>query len=123
MENDSIYLDVVNHKLQSNLAIFKFVDEDTKMPMYYAPSVEITGYGDTFEEAMEIFQFNMKELFNHIIRLGKSGFEAELAKLGWKTTSIKYRYFKTYSDIKDQLNDLKAENNHIERVPYSYEAA
>lgn len=95
--------------------VVRFVDKDTKQYVVYAPSLEISGYGDTVEEAHKILDFNLKELLLHLQHLPKHEAKKTLADLGWVQHRLFNRQFsKAYIDDDGKLKNLNAENDKVE---------
>jgi hypothetical protein len=68
------------------LPLFLFKDE--KSHVVYSPTLDLSGYGDTEEEAKKSFQIVMEEFIKYAIEKGT--LEDALKKLGW--TIIKKKY-------------------------------
>lgn len=104
----------VNFRCQT----IQFVDKDTNQVVLYAPALDITGYGDTVEEAFQIFQFCSVEFCKHLISLKSVEINRELVKLGWKpNTTFKKRYSKAFIDEDGDLKNFNALDDKIEIRP------
>lgn len=84
-----------------------FKDGDSHI--LYLPSLGISGYGDTPEEAHEILKISITEFTNELIKLPEHKMFEELRKFGWKRDKIFRKKMKnlsntTFDDIKKQFN-------------------
>lgn len=84
-----------------------FMEEDTHI--VYLPSLNMSGYGDTIEEAQELLNTSVGTYFKDLIRLPHYAIFKELQKYGWQRDSIFKKKMKnlsntTYEDIKKQFN-------------------
>ncbi len=59
---------VSNEKINSELAIFLFKEEDSYIA--YSPALDLSGYGKTEEEARSSFNIVLKEYFDYCISEG-----------------------------------------------------
>lgn len=62
-----------------NLSIIIFKEDDTHL--VYCPALNLTGYGDSEDQAMKSFEVVLSEYFNYTIN--KQTLEADLQKMGW----------------------------------------
>jgi len=56
--------------------------EDDDTFIVYSPALDVSGYGDTEEEARKSFELTLEEFINYTIN--KKTFQSELTRLGWK---------------------------------------
>lgn len=76
--------------------VASFIDHDHHVA--YVPSLKLSGYGATKEEAMEmLFQDVIDDMFDNLLALGESGVSKELAKYGWHKSPIPNK--KYYNDL------------------------
>ncbi len=76
--------------------VASFIDHDHHVA--YVPSLKLSGYGATKEEAMEmLFQDVINDMFDNLLVLGESGVSKELAKYGWHKSLIPNK--KYYNDL------------------------
>jgi hypothetical protein len=66
--------------ITGKVAIVRFVDKDTRSHVVYAPSLEISGYGDTPEMAAEMFSDSLNYFFAHLLKMKPAEVEQELRK-------------------------------------------
>lgn len=75
----------------------------------YAPSIEVSGYGDTREEAMESFKLSLDLFCEDVLQLKRGHQEIELARLGWLQEKFKKKNFsKAYIDSDGALQNFDA---------------
>ena len=74
------YVRIGNDSLETALSIFRFEENGSKI--VYAPSLNVIGYGKTYDEADSDFEFCLSEFFRSTMSNGS--FEREMEKLGWR---------------------------------------
>ncbi len=117
LETDTLRINLNKTHIAAELSLYSYIDDDTKQRMAYLPGLELTGYGDTKEQALELLLFSVKEYFRHLSRLSLDEIRSELNELGWKKNELlNKQYSKTYIDIDGQLKNLNAQDNKIERT-------
>ncbi|MBK7306852.1 MAG: hypothetical protein IPI88_07260 [Chitinophagaceae bacterium] len=83
------------------------------------PSLDITGYGETRERAIEMLKFSILDYFESLIKLPSKQIEAELHKFGWKQNKLRHKqYSKAYVDINGELQNFNAVDNKVERLTH-----
>lgn len=103
-------------KIEVGLTIFKYTDKDTRQIVLYAPSLELTGYGETEDKAQEMLEFSLDELFEYLIKLSPKYLKSELSKLGFKQHFLRSKeYSKAYIDGNGELQNL-AMDHKVERL-------
>ena len=84
--------------------------EDDDTFIVYSPALDVSGYGDTEEEARKSFEITLEEFINYT--LNKKTFQSELTRLGWKikkqTASHKY--------IPPQLDELFSSKDYLNSI-------
>lgn len=113
--NDEIHF----HKngITGQINLHKFIDKDTEQYVYFSPSLDISGYGEKEELALEMIKFQINELFEHWIELAPKKRDIELQKLGWKKAWLKNKNFsKAFVDGDGVLQNFNAVDNKVERV-------
>jgi hypothetical protein len=116
VKQEKLRIDLRKHKITTQVNGYRFIDKDTKQAVTYLPAFELSGYGETFEKADEILRFSLKEYFDYLVKLPSGEIQIELAKLGWKKGLFNKEYSKTYVDENGVLQNLNAENDHVERI-------
>ncbi|MEI8075242.1 MAG: hypothetical protein WCH78_10875 [Bacteroidota bacterium] len=104
-------------RITGQVNMHKFQDKDTQQFVFFSPSLDVTGYGDTEEKALEMVKFSIAELFEHLFVLSSKKRELELQKLGWKPAQFKNKQFsKAFVDGDGVLQNLNAVGNKVEQV-------
>lgn len=93
-------------KYQCSANAYKYIDKDTGMCMIYMPSFEISGYGDTLQEANTILMFNLEALMDYLGTLSPKKLNEELVSLGWKRTLFNKEYSHLTVDATGKLKDI-----------------
>ena len=62
---------------------YLFLDKDTQSHVVYVPSLDISGYGNTIDEAHDMVKFCIKEYMIELSKLPLRKIHLELFKLGW----------------------------------------
>jgi hypothetical protein len=79
------------------LTVNKFIDKDTKQFIFYAPSFEISGYGESEKRAFTMLKFCLDNLFDIFSNLPPEKLKLELNKLGWKKERLRNKDFSNAS--------------------------
>jgi hypothetical protein len=74
--------DEKNNQVECRLAVITF--EEGGIHFYYAPALDLTGYGNSDKEARDSFDTTLEQFFNY--GLHKKTLFVELKKLGWKVS-------------------------------------
>lgn len=72
-------------KIHVNIPIYIFEESDTII--YYCPALDISGYGQSDEEARGSFKTTLGEFFTYTLR--KKTFFSEMKRLGWTVRNSK----------------------------------
>jgi len=73
----------------------------------FAPSINVSGYGATMEEAKESFDYNIRVFASDLQVLSNAQKERELRKLGFSKEEYKAKNFsKPFSSDRDFLQDF-----------------
>lgn len=114
---DHLKIDLGNRRVRGTLSVFRFRDKDTKQYVMYAPSLEISGYGETKSKAEKMFRIMADNAFVHLTSLNVTELQQELRKYGWKKDIIfKKEYSKAYVDGNGELQNLNAEETSVEKL-------
>lgn len=117
LEVESLHINKNKGNVRGALTALKFTDKDTKQIVFYIPSIEISGYGEDDEQALEMLKFSMHEFYKHLIAKSGNEIQAELFKLGWKKDAFRSKNFsKSYVDENGCLQNLNAVDNKVERL-------
>ncbi len=99
------------------LMVMRFIDKDTKQIVLYAPSFEVSGYGETEDKAFEMLKNSLDNTFSYLSNLSLDDLRTELNKLGWRKNRLRNKDFSRLTVDEDgNLNGLNAENNKVERL-------
>ena len=87
---------VTEGKIETQLSLISFKEDDINI--IYSPALDITGYGNTEEEAKNSFNIAMEEFLRYTIN--KKTFISEMKRLGWKISKSKResRFTQPYFD-------------------------
>lgn len=70
-------------RVSVTLTCFRFKDKETKQYVFYAPSLELSGYGRSPEKAKEMFDFQLKEVLTQLSKMKQDHAKAYLRSYGW----------------------------------------
>jgi len=118
-DKDELHINVTRKegmKIRSNLAGFKFFDRDTKQYIFFIPSLEISGYGETIEQATEMAKVCLDDLYEGFAKLSRKELASELTKMGWKKGLFNKDFSKSYVDGLGELKNFNVELDKVERV-------
>jgi hypothetical protein len=108
-------LRIANSKVTGSIAVFKFIDKDTRQMVLYVPCLEVTSYGANEDKAWEMLKFSIDDYFEHLISLPRKKREVELNELGWTQDLFRNKEFsKAYININGELQNFNAVANEIE---------
>lgn len=82
-EPDNISIDSRAGVLEWSVTLAGFQDSNTGQWVVYCPSLEISGYGETTEHALELMRFNLEEYFHYLLELSYPEVITELKSLNW----------------------------------------
>lgn len=103
--------------IHADLALFRFIDKDTKQFVCYMPSIELSGYGDSFEKAMQMIKDSIDAYFTFLAKMGNDERDKELASTGWKKVPFHNKEFsKAFIDLNGELQNLNAEENSVQQM-------
>ncbi|MFC4219399.1 hypothetical protein [Flagellimonas marina] len=73
----------------------------------YSPSLEVSGYGSSKEEAMETFELDMEGFMDSLFAMSRKEQQRFLFELGWKKSKFfNKQYSKAYIDKDGILQNL-----------------
>jgi hypothetical protein len=115
-EDDYLRIHHNRGKVNGKLSIFKFTDKDTKQLVLFAPSLNISSYGETQDKAYEMIKSSIIDLFDHFVTLSKKELEKQLRELGWEKARLKNKEFSQMAvAIDGALENLNAFEDKVER--------
>ncbi|HEY6976339.1 MAG TPA: hypothetical protein VH396_08615 [Chitinophagaceae bacterium] len=119
-QEDHLRIDFSTGKITATLAGFIFLDKDANVFVAYLPSLEVSGYGSTVNDAQEMFKFSIKDFFDYLTQISIEEVQRELRKLGWKKNShFNKRFSKDQVNIRDLLKDYNIEESTLQRITLS----
>jgi len=107
MKKEFLKISVKNRKFKAGLHAMGFMDGDSHI--IYIPSLQLSAYGDSFEEAHEMMYEVLAVFSEDMFECSETEVDTILSDLGWK----KQKYFPkkrinlsntTFEDIKKQFN-------------------
>ena len=114
--DERIHINANNGNVMLTLVAFKFIDKDTKQHIVYIPSLDISGYGDTEEKALDMAKFSIVDFCQYLFTLPANEMQIELSKFGWKETLIQKDFSRASVDGNGIFKGFNAENDKIERI-------
>ena len=90
-----------------NLPLIKFEEDGAKIA--YCPALDVSGYGNTDEEALESFKISIYEFFRYITN--KKTFEKVMEQMGWTISHNKNK-----SLTPPPMSKLLEENDNFSRI-------
>lgn len=75
--------------IQASLPLISFTEDESFI--VYCPALDVSGYGDNKDEALQSFVITLNEFFDYTIN--KSTLDVELKQLGWGILGAKKRDF------------------------------
>ncbi len=111
-------LRIKSNRITGHLNAVRFRDADTNQYVCYLSALEVSGYGDTYEKAVEMAKFSASQFFDYLLSLSSKKRKQELAEAGWKHGNfLKNKDFsKAYVDVDGELRELNAVEGTIERL-------
>jgi hypothetical protein len=102
-------------RIKGNLTRITFKDKDTNQFVEYCPSFDISGYGDTKAEAIEMIKFSLADYFEYLLDLPVKKAEQELIKFGWSKVPMHNKeYSNSHVDIESNLKNFNAIEDTVE---------
>ncbi len=96
-----------------------FKDKDTKQMVMYVPSLELSAYGDTTENAKKMLEFQVNEFLLHLLKMPNKAQKITLLDLGWTQGKFAHKeYSNSYVDVAGTLTDFNIEDGtpiHVEQ--------
>lgn len=108
----------IGEKIIIQIELLRFKEDDTFI--VYAPSLDLSGYGNTEEEASESFGIVLEEFCRYT--LNKKTFFRELKKLGWEKIGTKKKpqykppYLDTLFGERDYLKEIIREKDYTKNT-------
>ena len=110
-----INIDLLKKHIKLECLGVSFVDKDTNMYIAYLPALDISGYGDTLEEADKILNLSVKEYCKHLLHLKSEEIHTEVIGMGWANEkSSTENYSRPYVGIDGKLQGFNVLNEQVE---------
>ena len=117
IDQDVLHIHSNRKRVTGTIGVLKFIDKDTQQWVYFAPSFDITSYGETEDKAAEMLKSSFNDCIDHMMKLSSKQLEAELTKLGWKHNKLRNKeYSKAYIDVSGELKNFNAVDDKVERL-------
>jgi len=114
---DTLHIASGKSHVRGFLNVFGFKDKDTHHFVAYSPAFEISGYGNTREESLEMLKGALEDFFRELTLLSSKRLQEEMRKLGWKQNKLRKKEYSALSvDVNGQLKNLNAVENSIEKL-------
>jgi hypothetical protein len=103
---EHLKIDFKKERITGGLCVFDFIDNGHNIA--YLPSLNLTGYGDTKQEAHELLMKHvLTDFFEGLFTLSQSQVVEELKKLGWEKSHFFNKEFsKSYVDKDGVLREF-----------------
>lgn len=112
-------LQINRHKksVKASLNGISFIDDDTKSQIFYLPSFDVSGYGETLEEAQAMAFDALRDLFDAIVDAPNDQMLQTLKGLGWlKSPFFNKQFSKTFIDSDGKLQGFNIQENSLKTV-------
>ncbi len=113
MKDDTIKIDFSKKALTANLNAVGF--EEGNSFVVYIASLELSAYGDNFDEANEMLKISLDEFSKEIFKMPMNRALGILKDLGWKSNKIFKKRMVNLSET--TFDDIKKEFNLPENTP------
>ena len=103
---DTIKFDFKKGIYRCSCIIYLF--KDGKSQIAYAPSLQVSGYGDSVSDAMEMLDYTMNNYFQNMLDAGQKQTIQELTLNGWVSSPIFKKQFhnNSFVDTKGVLRNF-----------------
>ncbi len=116
-EKETLHINAKRNAIKANINVASFVDKDTNQHIAYAPSLEISGYGNTQQQAEEMLLESVNSFFMQLLDLSIGQLNEMLKNYGWKKDRLRNKDFsKAFVDISGDLNNFNIEKDQIKRL-------
>lgn len=89
--NEFLKIDFRKGRIDGNFAVHSFVSDGYEF--VYVPSLNLSGYGKTQEDARQMLNFCLKDFIKTLTDAGEAKAIDEIKSLGWK----KHKFFNKYN--------------------------
>lgn len=111
----TIKINPAKRNIKGTLTIITFKDKDTLQFVEYCPAFDISGYGDTKAESMEMIKFSLADYYTYLLKLPVKKIENELKKFGWSKVKLHNKeYSNSHIDIEGNLKNFNPIEDTVE---------
>lgn len=115
-KEDSLHINANRSRIRGYITVLKFIDKDTKQWVCFAPSFDLSSYGETQEKAITMLKGSLVELFKNFVEMPPNQLQAELHQMGWKKNRFRNKDFsRAFVDADGNLNNFNADEDKVER--------
>ncbi len=105
-EKDQEFITFLKHSTTVGVTVYSGRDKETGSFVSVILSLEISGYGDTQQEADEMLESSLQTYIRSVKKLSVKNREIELMKTGWRKAPHKRKEFRPYNDSKNKIKDF-----------------
>lgn len=117
IDRDEMRANFKKGQFNGHFNCYRFIDKDTRQAIAYVPSIDISGYGENYNRAIEMLKFNLDQYFEHLSSLSLKDAEIELSTMGWNRKFFNKRFSKVANlNIEEDLTIMNADKSTIERI-------
>lgn len=96
--------------IRSHINIVRYQDKDSGQWVFYAPSFELSGYGENQDKALQMIKEAFGDFLDYMSKLSAAKMQAELTKLGWKKNKLWNKdYSRAYVNGEGELQNFNAD--------------
>lgn len=115
--NETLHIGANRNRIKGYINVLRMRDKDTHQIILYAPSLEMTSYGETHAKAEEMFNGALHSFFDYLLGLSSGKLAEVLKELGWKKEKLRNKDFsKVLVDIEGNLKNFNIEEDKVERL-------
>lgn len=104
-KNEYIKIDFKKRRMEAG--VFYVELDDHGQTIIYAPSLNLSAYGENAEEAEEMLHVVIRDFSDNLMKLSESEVAAELQEHGWSRDKIFRKKFETGKSYIDKEGILK----------------
>jgi len=104
-----LHINLKGKKITGALKLYEVKQGSSRVLLI--PALQMTGYGDTSEEAKEMIIESIDDFFKYLIKLPMKEISIELRTLGFKSSSLSNKkYERPFVDKAGDLHDLDVDD-------------
>ncbi len=114
---ETLHINRSKKSVRGSFRGFSFIDDDTKSQIFYVPSLDISGYGPTIDDAQKMVFDSTDDLFKSLLNMTPNEIQDVLKEMGWEKNRIFNKQFSKVSvDAKGQLQGFNIQKNSLQTV-------